>query len=101
MPRVKGDRPDVIPAGSRNLAFLGQFAEIPDDCVFTVEYSVRSAMMAVYTLLELDKTPPEVYPSRFDVRVIAKATETMYDGHVPAEGLITHFLKGTSLEGLI
>lgn len=101
MPRVKGDRPDVIPAGSKNLAFLGQFAEIPDDCVFTVEYSVRSAMMAVYTLLGLNKTPPEVWPSRFDVRVIAKATETMYDGRVPAEGLINRFLKGTSLEGLI
>jgi len=91
MPRVKGDRPDVIPVGSKNLAFLGQFAEIPDDCVFTVEYSVRSAMMAVYALLGLDKTPPEVWPSRFDVRVIAKAMETMYDGHVPAEGLIHRF----------
>ena len=51
MPRVKGDRPQVVPAGSTNLAFLGQFAEVKDDCVFTVEYSVRSAIMAVYTLL--------------------------------------------------
>jgi oleate hydratase len=101
MPRVKGDRPDVVPVGSRNLAFLGQFAELPDDCVFTVEYSVRSAMTAVYTLLALDKTPPEVYPSKYDVRVVAKAAETMYDGHVPAERLISHFLKDTSLEGLI
>ncbi len=100
MPRVKGDRPDVIPAGSKNLAFLGQFAEIPGDCVFTVEYSVRGAMMAVYTLLDLDKAPPEIYPTKYDVRVIAKATETMYGGHVPAQGLVNHFLKGTSLEGL-
>jgi oleate hydratase len=69
--------------------------------VFTVEYSVRSAMTAVYTLLALDKTPPEVYPSKYDVRVVAKAAETMYDGHVPAERLISHFLKDTSLEGLI
>ena len=51
LPRVKGDRPEVIPEGSKNLAFLGQFTEIPDDCVFTVEYSVRSAIMAVYKLL--------------------------------------------------
>lgn len=101
LPRVAGDRPNVVPAGSTNLAFLGQFTEIPDDCVFTVEYSVRSAMVAVYTLLDLDKTPPEVYPSKFDVRVLAAATQTMYDGHVPAQGLLTHFLKGTSLEGVV
>ena len=101
LPRVAGDRPDVVPAGSTNLAFLGQFAEIPEDCVFTVEYSVRSAMIGVYTLLKLDKEPPEVYPSKFDVRVIAKATEVMYDGKVPAHGLLERVLKGTSLEGVL
>jgi len=101
LPRVAGDRPDVVPAGSTNLAFLGQFAEIPEDCVFTVEYSVRSAMMGVYTLLKLDKEPPEVYPSKFDVRVIARATEVMYDGKVPAHGLLERVLKGTSLEGVL
>jgi oleate hydratase len=41
MPRELGDRPEVIPNGSTNFAFLGQFAEVPNDCVFTVEYSVR------------------------------------------------------------
>lgn len=101
MPRIAGDRPDVVPAGSTNLAFLGQFAEIADDCVFTVEYSVRSAMMGVYTLLKLDKSPPEVFPSKYDVRVIAKATDVMYDGKVPAHGLLEHFVKGTSLEGIL
>jgi myosin-crossreactive antigen len=55
MPRVKGDRPDVVTAGAKNFAFIGQFCEIPDDVVFTVEYSVRSALMAVYTLLDIKK----------------------------------------------
>ncbi len=102
LPRVKGDRPEVIPEGSKNFAFLGQFTEIPDDCVFTVEYSVRSAIMAVYKLLGItDKTPPEVYPSKDDVNVIIKASETMYNGSIPGEHLLNHLLKGTSLEGLL
>lgn len=76
MPRVAGDRPDVIPAGSRNFGFLGQFAEIPNDCVFTVEYSVRSAMMAVYGLMELGKEVEPVYPSQYDIRVLTNAAKT-------------------------
>ena len=59
MPYNIGDRPDVIPKGSTNFAFLGQFAEAPKDCVFTVEYSVRTAQMAVYGLFDTDK---EVHP---------------------------------------
>jgi oleate hydratase len=59
MPYNIGDRPDVIPKGSANFAFLGQFAEAPKDCVFTVEYSVRTAQMAVYGLFDTDK---EVHP---------------------------------------
>ena len=61
MPRSKGDRPAVIPNGSINLAFLGQFWEVPNECVFTVEYSAGSAMMAVYGLLKLDKQVNPVY----------------------------------------
>lgn len=102
MPREKGDRPEVIPEGSQNLAFLGQFAEISDDCVFTVEYSVRSAMMAVYGLLNLEKEIPPVYGSRFDIRAVTAAAKTMYSGKpLPGERLIKRFLKNTSLEGLI
>ena len=48
MPRTKGDRPDVIPDGCVNFAFLGQFADTPRDTVFTTEYSVRTAMEAVF-----------------------------------------------------
>jgi len=102
MPRVKGDRPEVVPKGSVNLAFLGQFVEIPGDCVFTVEYSVRSAMMGVYTLLNLDKQPPEVWPSQYDLRVIATAIKSLHgDKHVPGEGLVRYLLKDTSMAGLI
>ncbi|MCY6371751.1 oleate hydratase [Clostridium ganghwense] len=102
MPRVKGDRPQVVPAGSTNLAFLGQFAEIKGDCVFTVEYSIRSAMMAVYTLLGLEKNPPEIYASQYDIRVIANATKALYSGRpLPAEAIIKKLLKDTTLDGLI
>jgi oleate hydratase len=61
MPRVKGDRPDVVPEGAKNFAFIGQFCEIPDDVVFTVEYSVRSALIAVYMLLDIKKEIPPVF----------------------------------------
>ena len=76
MPRVPGDRPDVIPAGSKNFGFLGQYAEVPNDCVFTVEYSVRSAVMAVYGLMGLEKEVDPVYPSQYDIRVLTNAAKT-------------------------
>jgi len=70
MPRNPGDRPKVVPETSNNLAFLGQYAEIPNDIVFTVEYSIRSAQIAVYNLLDLNKevTPRNEYD--YDVRVL-------------------------------
>jgi len=73
MPRQHGDRPDVVPEGSQNLAFIGQYCELPDDVVFTVEYSIRSAQVAVGTLLGLKQTPPAVYQGKFDPRVLFKA----------------------------
>jgi oleate hydratase len=62
MPRTRSDRPLPVPRGSRNLAFISQFVEIPDDVVFTVEYSVRAAQMAVYELLGIDRKIPPVTP---------------------------------------
>jgi oleate hydratase len=62
MPRLRNDRPLPVPVGSRNLAFVSQFVEIPDDVVFTVEYSVRAAQMAVYELLRIDRKIPPVTP---------------------------------------
>jgi oleate hydratase len=75
--RAKGDRPLVVPKGSTNLAFLGQFAEIPDDVVFTVDYSVRSAQIAVYTLLKLDKEVTPIYKGERDPRVLLNSAVTM------------------------
>jgi oleate hydratase len=62
MPRQRSDRPPPVPLGSKNLAFVSQFVEIPDDVVFTVEYSVRAAQMAVYQLLGIDRKVPPVTP---------------------------------------
>jgi oleate hydratase len=77
--RAPGDRPQVIPEGSRNLAFIGQFCELPDDVVFTVEYSIRSAQTAVQALLGTQRRPPSVYKGAYDPRVIAKAFRALHD----------------------
>ena len=60
MPRAPGDRPLPVPENSRNLALVSQFVEIPEDCVFTVEYSVRVAQMAVYRLLGIARDIPPI-----------------------------------------
>ena len=62
MPRLRSDRPLPVPRGSKNFAFISQFVEIPDDVVFTVEYSVRAAQMAVYELLGIDRMIPPITP---------------------------------------
>jgi oleate hydratase len=77
--REKGDRPLVVPKDSKNLAFLGQFCELPEDVVFTVEYSIRSAQTAVYALLGLKREPPAVYQGKFDPRVLYKAFMALHD----------------------
>lgn len=41
-----------------NFAFLGQYVEIPGDVAFSMEYSVRSAMVAVYELLGVEREVP-------------------------------------------
>ena len=79
--REPGDRPHVVPARTRNLAFVGQFCELPDDVVFTVEYSIRSAQVAVYALLGLKREPPAVYKGAFDPRVLYKAFRALHDIH--------------------
>lgn len=80
MPREAGDRPNVIPDGSANFAFLGQFAETTRDTIFTIEYSVRTAMESVYTLLNIDRGIPEVWSSTYDVRDLLNATAQLGDG---------------------
>lgn len=80
MPREKGDRPDVVPEGAVNFAFLGQFAETERDTIFTTEYSIRTGMEAVYTLLDIDRGVPEVWGSVYDVRDLLNATVALSDG---------------------
>ena len=77
--RAKGDRPHVHPEGYTNFAITGQFCEQPDDVVFTVEYSVRSAMTAVYELLGLDRKPPAVFKGQYDPRNLVKALRALHD----------------------
>ncbi len=77
MPREKGDRPDVVPAGATNFAFLGQFAEAPKDCVFTVEYSVRTAQMAVYGLFDTGKTVHPMFDSAHNPKYLIAALESI------------------------
>jgi oleate hydratase len=60
MPRAHEDRPIPVPKNSKNLAFVSQFVEIPEDVVFTVEYSIRVAQMAVYELLAIDLEIPPI-----------------------------------------
>ena len=80
MPRRAGDRPAVIPEGSVNFAFLGQFAETARDTIFTTEYSIRTGMESVYTLLNIDRGVPETWGSVYDVRDLLKATVQLRDG---------------------
>lgn len=78
MPRMKGDRPLVRPKGTTNIAFVGQYCELPDDVVFTVEYSVRSAQTAVYSLLNIDKQVSPLYKAQYDVTVLFNSLKTMF-----------------------
>ena len=80
MPGAEGDRPKVVPEGCTNFAFIGQFSDTVRDTVFTTEYSVRTAMEAVYTLLDVDRGVPEVFDSCYDVRVLLDSTSKMMDG---------------------
>jgi oleate hydratase len=77
MPREIGDRPDVLPKGATNFSFLGQFAEAPKDCVFTVEYSVRTAQMAVYGLFETGKEVMPVYDSIHKPEFLIRAVQSI------------------------
>ena len=112
MPRQLGDRPLVVPKESVNFAFLGQFAETKRDTIFTTEYSIRTAMEAVYTLLDIDRGVPEVWGSVYDIRDLLNATVKLRDGKPITDmklNLIERFImkkalkkaKGTDIEKLL
>lgn len=75
--RDVADRPPVIPPGAKNFAVLGQYVEIPEDVVFTVEYSVRGAMHGVYGLLGLTREIPAIYHGIADPKVALDALRTL------------------------
>lgn len=101
MLREPGDRPLVVPNGSKNLAFIGNFADTERDTVFTTEYSVRTAMEAVYQLLEVERVVPEVFASAYDLRVLANSVYYLSDKKKLTEmdmpfverKMVEHFVK--------
>ncbi len=112
MPREAGDRPQVVPEGAVNFAFVGQFAETERDTIFTTEYSVRTGMEAVYTLLDIDRGVPEVWGSAYDIRDLLNATVALRDGKkatdielgLPAKLALKEVLKkikGSDIEKLL
>lgn len=111
-PRKNSDRPRIVPKGAFNFAFIGQFAETPRDTIFTTEYSMRTGMESVYTLLDIDRGVPEVWGSKYDVRELLRACYYAIDGKSLYElplsfkekALLNSLLKkikGTDLEILL
>ena len=111
-PREEKDRPLVVPKESINFAFVGQFAETPRDTIFTTEYSIRTGMEAVYTLLKVDRAVPEVWGSKYDVRELLKACYYAVDkksvddlpltfAEKQAIKIVEKKIKGTDLEILL
>jgi oleate hydratase len=77
--RVPGDRPKVIPDGAQNFAFLGQFTELPQDVVFTVEYSIHGAMHAVYEFFGVDRQIPPIFQGLRDPKVVVRALQSAFN----------------------
>ncbi|WP_321387336.1 oleate hydratase [uncultured Enterococcus sp.] len=100
MARAEGDRPLVVPEGSKNLAFIGNFSETERDTVFTTEYSVRTAMEAVYTLLDVDRGVPEVFASAYDARTLLNSTGRLLDGKKLKDIRVPWLIKILEKKGL-
>ena len=102
MPRAKGDRPAVVPSGCKNLGLIGQFVETNNDVVFTMESSVRTARIAVYKLLGLNKQVPDINPLQYDIRHLLKAAKTLNDGkRFLGEGILRKVLKETYFDHIL
>ncbi|PIF04491.1 MAG: oleate hydratase [Propionibacterium sp.] len=116
MPRHQGDRPDVVPVGSKNIAFIGNFAESATlDTVFTTEYSVRTAMEAVYAFLGVERGVPEVFASAYDIRELLRSAyylrdrKSLHEAPLPTKLPLPRFvgarlqkkLRGTWIEQLL
>lgn len=96
MPRAAGDRPHVVPKGCTNLALMGQFVETANDIVFTMDSSIRTARVGVYTLLGLRKQVPDISPVQYDIRTLLKAARALNnDEPFPGERLLHRLLDKT------
>ncbi|MBB6486374.1 oleate hydratase [Rhizobium lusitanum] len=96
MPRAAGDRPHVVPAGCTNLALMGQFVETSNDIIFTMDSSIRTARVGVYTLLGLHKQVPDISPVQYDIRTLLKAARALNnDEPFPGERLLHRLLDKT------
>ncbi|MFL9945907.1 oleate hydratase [Paraburkholderia agricolaris] len=96
MPRAAGDRPHVVPRGCTNLGLMGQFVETSNDIIFTMDSSIRTARIAVYTLLGLRKQVPDISPTQYDIRSILKAARALNNNEpFPGERLLHRVLGKT------
>ncbi|MCZ8548552.1 oleate hydratase [Mesorhizobium qingshengii] len=96
MPRAAGDRPRVVPEGCTNLALLGQFVETSNDIIFTMECSVRTARIGVYTLLGLPKQVADISPTQYDIRNLLKGARALNNNEpFPGERLLHRLLDKT------
>lgn len=96
MPRAAGDRPHVVPEGCANLALMGQFVETSNDIIFTMDSSIRTARVGVYTLLGLKKQVPDISPVQYDIRTLIKAARAINNNEpFPGERLLHRLLGKT------
>ncbi len=70
MPRITAI-PVVMPY------ITSQFVEMEGDVVFTVETSVRTAMIAVYRMLLLDRPITPLFQGQYDIRMVNVALKTL------------------------
>lgn len=96
MPRAAGDRPHVVPEGCTNLALMGQFVETSNDIIFTMDSSIRTARVGVYTLLGLRKQVPDISPVQYDIRTLIKGARAINNNQpFPGERLLHRLLGKT------
>ncbi|WP_339696904.1 oleate hydratase [Celeribacter baekdonensis] len=80
MKRATGDRPRPVPDGCTNLGLIGQFVETRNDIIFTMEASIRTARIGVYTLLNIPKQVPDISPTQYDIRNMIKGARALNSG---------------------
>lgn len=66
--RSYGDRPNVIPRDTTNIALVGQYVETEDETALGLEYGVRCAKLAVHHLMKLGNKLPDIKMSKIVAR---------------------------------